>query len=1089
MMLRISRFCLLFVLAFAATTAHAQSQTTALFRSLGLLGPKASLTKVTVVAPQASQTQNRLMTGSQNLTGPLKFDFSGYPNAPRAVLQKFVQDNYARMVSVYGAPAPEQAGKTVKVVFETAASAYTPPKIGSSNGGTVTFGYSTTSADAVNTFNFTRLALIAFQGPRLPAYDFNSGSYVEPWLYGMADAAALQVAYLAGGSRADFNPSAISTYALTLYDYLNRPELGNAFIYPRPTKDDPDGRNELAISFFRAAMAQSTFLKIAVENPQFYAQFNAQLYARGAAGASISPAELKSIAAGIVPTVEGRSFSDWVRSQYALDASVTTGQKLYMVAYPIAVGANIGNLPTTAPTASVFVQAFATNPDGSEIASTGYGSLRAFDQNGNDISAQSSDLAGNNVLSFNNADQPGQASAVIGFRNTNASNRMLVTLKSYYGQAEATNYSPYGAAGTSTSVSSYFGGTLGGQNGLLQLSGSATQNVNVTNGTWAATVPYPSGPRVQTDFTFGGATVRRNTAWLAPGSQLRSAAFLLEVPSNLQTLAFSTPAGQSAVRMVSLPGFPVETDEAQALNIAPGALKLARYRPNLSPAVSTDGALQFGIGGDRYELYPNISAPIAPGRGYWLGVGQNGYATQVQASLPPANRPYEVPLLGGWNQVGVPFNQNFSTSSIQVRNGGFAPVSLSVAQARGWVAPGIWRWLPAGGYVRADTGAATLVPFEGYFIFAGPQRGVSLVFDASVNGLAKASSARASSARTAPGSWSVSLHASGQTTQDIAGVFGVSSEPNIAKPPAGARVVSLRFEGSDAQNASASGSGLAESYVAALGTGASWTAVVDGTENGENVTLKWGDFARALSGVSLTLQDGTTGARVAMKSGGSYRFVAGKTPRRLLISAAPVQLDPRVAPSLAPAAARTTDSLRVAPNASGFAADAKLTYRYVWRNGSHVLRETGATLDLSKPGRGDRGDTVSVEVTARDEQGHSATGIARIKVGNSDPFVADGVLRAQLGATSSVKLTSSDADGDALRLMIWNRPGRGSAEVRKVRGVWTLFYTATKVGSDVVQIVAVDSFRGHSKAAAIRVTVTPSGASAVATPGASASAS
>ena len=412
-----------------------------------------------------------------------------------------------------------------------------------------------------------------------------------------------------------------------------------------------------------------------------------------------------------------------MRAQYALDATVTTGQKLYMTAYPAAAGAGTGD----APTASVFVQAFVTNADGSETASTGYGSIRAFDQKGNDISAQSSGLASNNVLSFNDPKQPGQASTVIGFNSTN-NNPMLVTLKANYKKAEATNYSPYGAAGTTTATPSYFGGTLGGQNGQLQLSGSATQNVRVINGTWAATAPYRTGPRVQTAFTFGGATVRRNTAWQvsASGQQFRSAAFLLEVPANQSALNFSTPAGKSTVRMVSLPGFPIETDEAKALNIAPNDLKLARYRPNLSPATLQDGALQFGIGSDRYELYPNISAPIAPGRGYWLGVGQSGYSTQVQASLPPADKAYEVPLQGGWNQIGVPFNQSFATGSILVRNGGFAPVSLSVAQARGWVAPGIWRWLPAGGYVRADKGDGALAPFEGYFIFAGPDKGVSL---------------------------------------------------------------------------------------------------------------------------------------------------------------------------------------------------------------------------------------------------------------------------------------------------------------------------------------------------------------------------
>ena len=158
-----------------------------------------------------------LAAGQQNLTGPLKFDFSGYPSAQRAVLQAFVRDNYANMVAVYGAPAPEQAGKTVKVRFETKSADYEPPAATNNTGGTIFFGYDSASNQAVNTYNFTRVALIAFQGPRVPAFDFAKASYVEPWLYGMADAAALQVAYLAGGSRPDFQSIG--------YKHLRAPDL------------------------------------------------------------------------------------------------------------------------------------------------------------------------------------------------------------------------------------------------------------------------------------------------------------------------------------------------------------------------------------------------------------------------------------------------------------------------------------------------------------------------------------------------------------------------------------------------------------------------------------------------------------------------------------------------------------------------------------------------------------------------------------------------------------------------------------------------------------------------------------------------
>ena len=104
------------------------------------------------------------------------------------------------MVAVYGAPAPEQAGKTVKVEFEAGAADYAPPAATNNTGGTIFFGYNDGNNQAVNTYNFTRVALIAFQGPRVPAFDFAKGSYVEPYLYGAADAGAFLVAYKAQGS-------------------------------------------------------------------------------------------------------------------------------------------------------------------------------------------------------------------------------------------------------------------------------------------------------------------------------------------------------------------------------------------------------------------------------------------------------------------------------------------------------------------------------------------------------------------------------------------------------------------------------------------------------------------------------------------------------------------------------------------------------------------------------------------------------------------------------------------------------------------------------------------------------------------------
>ena len=1063
-----SRLCLLLLLTliWMSAAAHAQSgarpRATALFRSLHLLGANGSVTRVSVGAPTAfgsgaaTSSQARTAAGvssfSNALTsGDVQFVFQGYSAAQKSILQNYINANYARMTAIFGQPAPEQRGKVVTVQSTSGNEVnYIPPAATNPGGGLIQFDYDDRAgvSTAINLYNFTRVVLLAFQGPRVPAFNFAVGNYVEPWLFGMSDAAALLVAFQVAGSPANFDAAALTNYVLPVYDFLNRPELGNAYIYPR------DG-SDIVISDFRSAMAQSAFLKIAIENPAFFAGFNAKLYARGAARAPITPAELQALAASVVPSVEGQDFNDWVRRQYALDATVTSGPKLYLGLVPTLSGSNADVLGSAL--------AFKTNADGSETALTGYGSLAAFDETGRDISAFSSELRGDNVLSFNDPSAPGAANVRAAFAPFGSPERALITVKARLGETEATSYVPYRVAGTLTSAPSYFGGTLGAQSGTLQISGSANQSVVVARGAWAATARYPSGPRVQTQFALGGATLRRNTAWLTPGdgALVRSVGFLLEAPSNLQTFNFAAPAGASHLRMISLPFTPLQTDEARALNKTSAALALARYRPRLSEPTAQNGALVFGIGGDRYEIYPDISAPFAPGRGYWLGVETSGYATQIQGSEPPRDKPYEVPLEGGWNQVGVPFNRAFSVSAIRVRYGGFAPVSLSVAQARGYVAPGVWRWLPQGGYARADVSNGQLAPFEGVFIFAGAQRGVSLVFDANAT-------AAAASALTVAGGWSVPLRASSGQFSDNAGRFGVSNLPNIAKPPAAERMITLHFEGSDAQGASAAGGGLAEAYAPDM-EGARWTAIVEGADKGARVTLDWGDLRGVPADATLTLTDAATGHSIVMTRGKSYAFTSDGTPRRLEI--APTAGSPQIAPELTPSAPTTKTILSVNPHGTD-----GLNYRYRWTNGGRVLAgENGATLDLGVAGNGDHGDHITVEVTATNAAGASAVATASVVVANSAPLVANGTLRAQTGQTASVALSSADDDGDDLVIRRASGPFHGNGDVRLVNGVWTLFYTGYKgySGPDSVEVVAFDGHGGRSKTATIRVTVWP----------------
>jgi len=87
-----------------------------------------------------------------------------------------------------------------------------------------------------------------------------------------------------------------------------------------------------------------------------------------------------------------------------------------------------------------------------------------------------------------------------------------------------------------------------------------------------------------------------------------------------------------------------------------------------------------------------------------------------------------------------------------------------------------------------------------------------------------------------------------------------------------------------------------------------------------------------------------------------------------------------------------TTNATLTANPSGFTDPDKdaLTYTYTWKvNGVAIAGATGSTFDLSQAGHGDAGDTITVDVTARDPAGHVTTGVSdSVKIGRTpDPVV------------------------------------------------------------------------------------------------------
>jgi DNA-binding beta-propeller fold protein YncE len=120
--------------------------------------------------------------------------------------------------------------------------------------------------------------------------------------------------------------------------------------------------------------------------------------------------------------------------------------------------------------------------------------------------------------------------------------------------------------------------------------------------------------------------------------------------------------------------------------------------------------------------------------------------------------------------------------------------------------------------------------------------------------------------------------------------------------------------------------------------------------------------------------------------------------------------------TLAPSSPNTNDLLQSSVAAHDVDGD-PLTYTYEWlRNGTPIAGASAASFDLSVAGHGDRGDTITVRVTASDGQAPSAPATASVTVADSAP-TASVVLDMTSPRTNQVitaTATGSDADGDSL---------------------------------------------------------------------------
>ena len=164
----------------------------------------------------------------------------------------------------------------------------------------------------------------------------------------------------------------------------------------------------------------------------------------------------------------------------------------------------------------------------------------------------------------------------------------------------------------------------------------------------------------------------------------------------------------------------------------------------------------------------------------------------------------------------------------------------------------------------------------------------------------------------------------------------------------------------------------------------------------------------------------------------------------------------------------------------------QLTYSYVWKvNGQVRVQERTNTIDLSKPGNGDRDDVVSVEVTATDgtranTTTATVTNTASKTVGNTNPIAQNVSFSVNAGQTVRILLQATDVDtkqptnADSSSIdtkfsfrLTGKAPTLGKAIIRiNSDGRYVLSYTAnaTARGKDSVSFYATDQATRKSSA-------------------------
>lgn len=610
-------------------------------------------------------------------TNDLTFQFQGFSSSDEAALRSYLDGAYPKAKLIYGPPA---FSNTVTIIQDDTISAV--------QGGTYDPATNEIRIPTL-TGNFpedTYILLLLV----LNAFHDDAALYYDSWEQGMAGAAAWAIQMTPGVSPGYDVSNPGPFYAMPVYEAENQPELGNSTFYPAS-----GATNMLA---WRVAMARCAWHKCWIEDPNFFARFNAAYYVSYSDALPGDIPGLKEVAASALPMVEGTPFVEWYEHQYALDTSVHVGQKLYTwnIPFPQMVG--------------LFVELYQTLADGDERPSSGQATTIYWDYT---KQTQLYAEEGNSINIPAGGDTPGEGALSPTFFNIGGPQRITVQID--VAGLRGNYIYPYGVRGddpvTDRSQNNLYGAIIGSDAGTTNVTGGdGITDLAVDRGVWGARITSRdrdlSGLKLQMTYQpTGGQPFTRNinVGWYD---------YLCLMQAGAQaTLDHTFTYDANGLYLMSLPLQPQTNDMAGVLGIPASQLLLAWWDPNF-------------VGDNKYRLWPSYPTQ-GLGSAYWLRVLSDTPVHLTGLQADPAV-PYQVTIGGGWNLLGCPRTTAVALADVLVQQGDADPVTWADAVSQHLVQDGLYGYSQSTGYELKDT----LQPWCGYWMRCLVPNGVTLIFPA-----------------------------------------------------------------------------------------------------------------------------------------------------------------------------------------------------------------------------------------------------------------------------------------------------------------------------------------------------------------------